>query len=227
MSAFTLKKKTNQQLRLLCKDRGLPQYGDKETLCTRILSQGDQSDPEPDDGDEPAIENVQQDYKKMKKDKLVFLMKERKIGGYSGKKKEDLVRRLVRHDEEMARMDAEKRTLNEDFGECQQCEDLTNIKHVMKAKFNCRECKLKICGPCEIAHVKTKATRHHMVEPLHKLNIFPHPIPGFAKHITPASTVETDRIASPSWVDSLERGELVEAGPGELHHLGASGLLGN
>ena len=186
-SSELLKQKTNQQLRLLCKDRGLPQYGDKATLITRIMGQDNLEDDPSDIGggdDDPLTEDVQLDYRKMKKNELVQIMKDRKLGGFSGKKKDEIIKKLLRHDEESARLANEKRALGEDFGECEQCEDLPNIKHVMKAKFSCNDCQLKICGPCEIAHIKTKATRHHLIEPLHQLNLMQHPIPVFAKPST-------------------------------------------
>ena len=70
-----------------------------------------------------AIEQVDEvEYSKMKRDKLVQLMKDRKIGGFIGKKKEELARKLQRHDEETARVANEKLSLGEDFGECEQCE---------------------------------------------------------------------------------------------------------
>ena len=37
-----LKQKTNKDLRLLCKEHGIPQYGDKGTLISRILEKADQ-----------------------------------------------------------------------------------------------------------------------------------------------------------------------------------------
>ena len=43
------------------------------------------------------------------------------------------------------------------FGECEQGIDLPNIKAIVKANFKCHECNLKICGPFEIAYIKTKA----------------------------------------------------------------------
>ena len=103
------------------------------------------------------------------------------IGGFSGRKKEELARKLQRHDEETAKVYNEKRAIGEDFGECEQYEDLSNIKHVMKPKFKCTDCKLRICGPCEITHIKTKATRHHNIEHLHQLNLLQHPLPEFAR----------------------------------------------
>ena len=77
----------------------------------------------------------------------------------------------MKHDEESARLAAEKIAIDKYFGECEQCADL----HMTKAKFNCNDCQLKICGPCEIAHIKTKATRHHLIEPLRQLNLLEHP----------------------------------------------------
>ena len=91
----------------------------------------------------------------------------------------------------------------------------------MKAKFKCNDCKLKICGPCEIAHIKTKVTRHHTIEPLHQLNLLQHSLPGFAKPSvggTVSSSAETCDLAShPTWVDNLERDENEE--PVTLDHL--------
>ena len=51
----------------------------------------------------------------------------------------------------------------------------------MKPKFKCTDCNLRICGPCEITHIKTKATRHHNIEHLHQLNLLQHPLPEFAR----------------------------------------------
>ena len=48
-SSDLLKQKTNQQLRLLCKEHGIPQYGDKATLICRILEQADHNE-DPSDG---------------------------------------------------------------------------------------------------------------------------------------------------------------------------------
>ena len=96
-SSALLKEKPNQELRLLCKARGIPQYGDKATLIRRIMDQGDLSnlsdDPVDIVGDDDLVteEEVQLDYKKMKKYQLVKIMKERKLGGFSGKKKDELV----------------------------------------------------------------------------------------------------------------------------------------
>ena len=123
-SSDLLKQKTNQQLRLLCKEHGIPQYGDKATLICRILEQADRiEDPSDGGGDGDgvgvgdAIEQVDEvEYSKMKRDKLVQLMKDRKIGGFSGKKKEELARKLNRHDEETVRVANEKLALGEDFG---------------------------------------------------------------------------------------------------------------
>ena len=74
---------------------------------------------------------------------------------------------------------------------------------IMKAKFKCNDCKLKICGPCEFAHIKTKVTRHHTIEPLHQLNLLQHSLPGFTKPSvggTVSSSAETCDLAShPTW----------------------------
>ena len=102
-----MKQKTNQQLRLLCKDRGLPQYGDKATLITRIMGQDNLEDDPSDIGggdDDPLTEDVQLDYRKMKKNELVQIMKDRKLGGFSWKKKDEIIKKLERHDEESARL---------------------------------------------------------------------------------------------------------------------------
>ena len=228
-SSELLKQKTNQQLRLLCKEYGLPQYGDKATLISRLLDKGDlvAEDDQCHGGDGPLDDvQLQLDYRKMKKDELVKIMKERKLGGFSGKKKDDLIKKLLKHDEESARLAAEKIALDEDFGECEQCADLPNIKHVMKAKFSCNDCQLKICEPCEIAHIKTKATRHHLIEPLHQLNLLQHPIPAFAKPSTggQVSTLDEEQ-ASPTWVENMEKE--ANGGQAEVDHLDASCLLGN
>ena len=212
-SVELLKQKTNQQLRLLCKEQGIPQYGDKTTVVARIMEHADHHEVPSDgggygDGDHVEKDADEVDYMKMKRDKLVQLMKARKIGGFSGKKKEELARKLMRHDEEKARVASEKLALGEDFGQCEQCEDLPNIKHLMKAKFKCNDCNLKICGPCEIAHIKTKVTRHHTIEPLHQLHLLQHALPGFAKPSVggiSATEATSDLAASlPTWVDNLE-----------------------
>ena len=49
-------------------------------------------------------EDVQLDYRKMKKNELVQIMKDRKLGGFSGKKKDEIIKKLERHDEESARL---------------------------------------------------------------------------------------------------------------------------
>jgi hypothetical protein len=149
-------------------------------------------------------------------------MKERKLGGFSGKKKDDLIKKLLKHDEESARLAAEKIALDEDFGECEQCADL----HVMKANLSCNDCQLKICEPCEIAHIKTKSTRHHLIEPLHQLNLLQHPIPAFDKHSNggQVSTLDEEQ-ASPTWVENMEKE--ANGGQAEVDHLDASCLLGN
>ena len=102
----------------MCKEHGIPQYGDKATLISRILERaenleypgdggGDGSDRVDRVGD--AIEVVDEvDHRKIKSDKLVQLMKDRNIGGFSGKKKEELPRKLQRYDEETARVANEK-----------------------------------------------------------------------------------------------------------------------
>ena len=82
------------------------------------------------------------DYFKLKKPELVELLKKRNIGGFSNKLKADLIRKLIKHDEETALIALEKEAMNE---------DLPNIKVVVKAHFKCNDCDLKICGPCEIA----------------------------------------------------------------------------
>ena len=80
----------------------------------------------------------------------------------------------------------------------------------MKAKFKCNDCKLKICGPCEIAHIKTKVTRHHTIEPLHQLNLLQYSLPGFAKPSV-GGTVSSSAEKSSTWVDNLERDENEES----------------
>ena len=74
----------------------------------------------------------------------------------------------------------EKAAMDEDFGECEQCKDLPNINVVVKAHFIYNDCDLKICGPCEIAQINTKATWFHMIEPLLKINLVHRSIPQFA-----------------------------------------------
>ena len=81
------------------------------------MDQGDLSDDPVDivgDDDPVTEEEDQLDYKKMKKDQLVKIMKERKLGEFSGKKKDGLVHRLQRHDEESAKDTVElKKNLKE------------------------------------------------------------------------------------------------------------------
>ena len=133
-----------------------------------------QGNPDPDD-------EMTNDYAKMKKDQLIGLLKERKIGGFSNKPKAQLIDKLVKYDEEKARLAQEEAVLDQDFGECEQCMDLPNTKATTRVMFKCSDCDLSICGPCEVAHIKTKVTRHHKVESLLRLNLVHRPIPDFAK----------------------------------------------
>ena len=176
-----VKAKTNSELGSICKDIGIAQYGDKATIIKRILDNGGEAPNTDKDKDAMATEDEGIDYFKLKKPELVDLLKKRKIGGFSNKLKADLIKKLIKHDEETARIAVEKEALGEDFGECEQCVDLPNIKAVVKAHFKCNDCDLKICGPCEIAHIKTKATRFHMIEPLLKISLVHRSIPQFAK----------------------------------------------
>ena len=67
------------------------------------------------------------------------------FSGFSNKLKADLIKELIKHDDETAMIDLEKEAMNEDVGECEQCEDLPNIKAVVKAHYKCNDCDLKIC----------------------------------------------------------------------------------
>ena len=98
----------------------------------------------------------------------------------------------------------EKEAMDEDFGECEQCKDLPNINVVVKAHFKYNDCDLKICGPCEIAHIKTKATWFHMIEPLLKINLVHRSIPQFAKPSARGGNPSApEKPKSPTWVDSM------------------------
>ena len=77
-SVELLKQKTNQQLRLLCKEQGIPQYGDKTTVVGRIMEHADHHEVPSDgggygDGDHVEKDADEVDYMKMKRDKLVLL----------------------------------------------------------------------------------------------------------------------------------------------------------
>ena len=201
-SQETLKSKTKQELRKFCKDIGCAQYGDKATLVSRILdSDALETIAPPED---TSLDVADKDYGKMKKEELIFLLKKKKIGGFSGKKKAELIKKLERYDAEMDRIEKEKNILKEDFGECEQCIDLPNIKARVKAHFKCNDCDLKICGPCEIAHIKTKVTRHHMIEPLLQINLIRQAVPEFAKPSTGGTVPAPTACSQPtSWVDNL------------------------
>ena len=115
-----LKGKTNQELRSLCKEIGCPQYGDKQTNRTLNKTETDEVVVDDDPRESTDVKN----YGIMKKEELIKLLKEKKIGGFSGKKKADLFEKLERNDAEMVRIEKEKNALDEDFGECEQCIDL-------------------------------------------------------------------------------------------------------
>ena len=139
-----MKTKTNTELRLICKDIGVAQNGDKATIIKRIIDNGGEASTN--DTDKMPLENdLEVDYLKLKKPELVELLKRRNFSGFSNKLKADLIKKLIKHDEETAMIDLEKEAMNEDFGECEQCEDLPNIKAVVKAHYKCNDCDLKIC----------------------------------------------------------------------------------
>ena len=65
---------------------------------------------------------------------------------------------------------------------------------------------MKICGPCEIAHIKTKATRFHIIEPLLKINLVHRSIPKFAKPSAGGgNTSAPEKPKSPTWVENMFR----------------------
>ena len=166
-----LKLKTNQDLRKICRDLKCAQYGDKATIIKRILDNSAGVDDNEEEPDNTPVEDL--DYSKMKKPQLIELLKKKIIGGFSNKPKAQLVDKLMRYDEEKAKLAKEKLALDENFGECEQCIDLPNIKIITRALFKCYNCDLKICGPCEVAHFKTKVTRHHRIESLLQLESYP------------------------------------------------------
>ena len=123
-SEDNLKQKTNQDLRKICKELNCSQYGDKATLIKQILETIATCDDQVEVANMPMEEAEEHDYNKMKKPQLIELLKKRKIGGFSNKPKADLIRKLVKHDEEQAKLDREDAALNHNFGECEQCVDL-------------------------------------------------------------------------------------------------------
>ena len=208
-SEDNLKQKTNQDLRKICKELNCAQYGDKATLIKRILETIATCDDQVEVANMPMEEAEEHDYNKMKKSQLIELLKKRKIGGFSNKPKADLIRKLVKHDEEQAKLAREDAALNHNFGECEQCVDLPNIKIITKALFNCYDCDLKICGPCEVAHIKTKATRHHKIESLLQLDLVQRVIPDFAKPSCGGTQWAATAVPEdpPSWVDRFSRSD--------------------
>ena len=202
-----LKQKTNQDLRKICKDLKCAQYGDKATIIKRILETLETTDAQVEVDIPAPADTDDKDYQKMKKPQLIELLKKRRIGGFSNKPKAALISKLEKYDQEQAKLEREEAAMNQNFGECEQCVDLPNIKITTRALFNCFDCELKICGPCEVAHIKTKATRHHKIESLLQLDLVQRVVPDFAKPSCGGTAAKgaDEPENPPSWVDRFGR----------------------
>ena len=132
-----LKQKTNQDLRKICKDLKCAQYGDKATIIKRILETLETNDAQVEVDIPAPADTDDKDYQKMKKPQLIELLKKRKIGGFSNKPKAALISKLQKYDQEKDKLEREEAAMNQNFGECEQCVDLPNIKITTRALFNC------------------------------------------------------------------------------------------
>ena len=154
-----------------------------------------------DDNDITEEGEVDEDkLKKLSVKALILQMKQRGLAGYSGKKKEDLITKIVNYDMEKNRILREKELMKDDFGNCEECEEADRF-FIMKAKYICHDCQINMCEQCEMAHKRVGGTKYHFTEALVKLNI---PVSSLRKNVSEFEVEDLNNSVANMSVDNIE-----------------------